>query len=114
MIILHLLEQKPMHGYLIIAQIRSTFGILLRPGKVYPLLGILEENGYVKSQWKRNVGRPKKLYSLTLEGKRFLEFTKEWLILVCKNLTVNGKTNTFIEIAVEKSSLQGRQFRSIK
>jgi DNA-binding PadR family transcriptional regulator len=103
-----------MHGYMIIAQIRSTFGILISSSSVYPLLGILEENGYVKSEWKTNVRRPKKVYSLTMEGKRFLTFTEESLILICKNLLINGKTNTFSEIAVDSRSLQVKRLRSTR
>jgi len=95
-----------MHGYMIITQIRSTFGICIGPSSVYPLLALLEENGYVDSEWKKNVRRPKKVYRLTGEGKKFLDFTEESLILICKNLPINGKINPPAEIPTDEPSLQ--------
>lgn len=37
-IILSMLKDNPVHGYKIIADLHNTFGVLLSPGTLYPLL----------------------------------------------------------------------------
>ena len=49
LVILQLLKSKPMHGYKIITSIRKNFGVYFGPSTIYPLLGFLEEKGYIKS-----------------------------------------------------------------
>ena len=99
MIIMQFLNQNPMHGYQIITKIRRSFGLYVGPSTVYPLLSTLEEKGRVKSEWNTNGDRPKKVYTLTVEGQNFLNFTESSLNLICKNLTTNGKINTPTEIS---------------
>ena len=85
-IILQYLEKDPMHGYQLIAQIRKGFGIYLGPSTVYPLLGLFEKKGYVKSSWDMSGERPRKVYMLTAEGKSILKFAEDSLNLICRNL----------------------------
>ena len=108
MIILQFLNQKPMHGYMIMTQIRRNFGICIGASSVYPVLTTLEEGGYVESEWKTSNQRQKKVYSLTLTGRRFLNFIEDSLKLICKNLTINGKVEVFTEIAQNKISPTAR------
>ena len=103
MIILQFLNRKSMHGYMVIAEIRRSFGICLRPSSVYSLLAALEESGYIEGEWKTNSLRPRKVYSLTIEGQRFLNFTEDSLKLVCKDLLSNGKVDAITEIAQNKT-----------
>ncbi|WGM88462.1 MAG: PadR family transcriptional regulator [Candidatus Bathyarchaeota archaeon] len=86
LVILQFLKTKPMHGYNIITSIRKNFGVYFGPSTIYPLLGILEENGYIESQWNLNCERPKKVYSLTPEGKNLLKGTEESLNHICRKL----------------------------
>jgi len=51
MIILQTLEKESMHGYRLITRIRKGFGVYFGPSTIYPLLGLLEKKGYVKSVW---------------------------------------------------------------
>ena len=91
MIILQYLENESMHGYQLITKIRKGFGVNFGPSTVYPLLGLLEKKGYVKSVWNMDSERPRKVYTLTNEGKDVLNFTENSLNMICKNMVANNK-----------------------
>ena len=91
MIILQHLDQESMHGYRLITKIRKNFGVYFGPSTIYPLLGLLEKKGYVKSSWNMDAERPRKVYLLTSEGRNVLSFTESSLNLICKNMVNNGK-----------------------
>jgi PadR family transcriptional regulator PadR len=90
LVILQFLNVKPMHGYKIITSIRKNFGVYFGPSTIYPLLGILEEKGYIKSAWNLNSDRPRKVYSLTPEGSNLLNGTEESLNHICRRLSSIG------------------------
>ena len=90
LVILQFLKMKPMHGYKIITSIRQNFGVYFGPSTIYPLLGVLEEKGYIKSKWELNSDRPRKIYSLTTEGSNLLNGTEESLNHICRRLTSIG------------------------
>ena len=90
LVILQFLNVEPMHGYSIITSIRKNFGVYFGPSTIYPLLGTLEEKGYIKSQWNLNNDRPRKVYSLTPEGSNLLNGTEESLNHICRRLTSIG------------------------
>jgi PadR family transcriptional regulator PadR len=87
MIVLQLLRNEPMHGYQIITSIRRSFGVYFGPSTVYPMLGVLEKKGQVKSEWNMNGERPRKVYTLTAEGQNLLSFTEGSLNLICRTLS---------------------------
>jgi DNA-binding PadR family transcriptional regulator len=91
MIILQYLDQESMHGYKVITKIRKGFGVYFGPSTIYPLLGLLEKKGYVKSAWNMDTERPRKVYTLTNEGKNVLSFTEDSLNLICKNMVTDSK-----------------------
>ena len=90
LVILQFLNVEPMHGYSIITSIRRNFGVYFGPSTVYPLLGVLEEKGYVKSQWDLSNDRPRKVYTLTPDGSNLLNGTEESLSHICRRLTSIG------------------------
>ena len=90
LVILQFLSVEPMHGYCIITSIRRNFGVYFGPSTIYPLLGVLEEKGYIKSQWNLNSDRPRKVYSLTPEGSNLLNGTEESLNHICRRLSSIG------------------------
>ena len=90
LVILQFLNVNPMHGYKIITSIRKNFGVYFGPSTIYPLLGILEEKGYIKSEWNLNSDRPRKVYSLTPEGGNLLNGTEESLNHICRRLSSIG------------------------
>jgi DNA-binding PadR family transcriptional regulator len=91
MIILQFLDQESMHGYQVITKIRKTFGVYFGPSTIYPLLGQLEKKGYVKSAWNTDHARPRKVYSLTSDGKSMLNYSESSLNFICKNLSTDSK-----------------------
>ena len=102
MIILQYLEHEAMHGYQLIAKIRKGFGVNFGPSTIYPLLGLLEKKSYVKSVWNMDSERPRKVYTLTNEGKDVLSFTESSLNLICKNMVTNNKIQ--LQVAPHLSS----------
>ena len=87
MIILQYLEKESMHGYQLITSIRKGFGVYFGPSTIYPLLGLLEKKGYVVSAWKMNSERPRKVYTLTEQGKSLLTITENSLLMICQRIS---------------------------
>jgi len=87
LIILQFVGTQPMHGYQIITKIRKNFGVYFGPSTVYPLLNTLEKKGFVKSEWNMNSERPRKVYSLTSNGRSMLSFTEDSLNMICRKIT---------------------------
>jgi PadR family transcriptional regulator PadR len=90
LIVLQFLNGQPSHGYQIITKIRKTFGMYFGPSTIYPLLGMLEKKGYVKSEWNMCSERPRKVYKLTTEGQNRLNFTEDSLNLICHKIGTPG------------------------
>ena len=70
-IILAMINNKILHGYQIIADIHSTFGVLLSPGTLYPLLYRFEKESLVKVVEEKR----RKLYQITPMGVEKMEKT---------------------------------------
>jgi DNA-binding PadR family transcriptional regulator len=72
---LHLLAQQPRHGNDIMRQIeqRTMGSWTSNPGAVYPLLSMLEENGFVQSKWEDPDKRTRRIYHITAAGKQELD-----------------------------------------
>jgi DNA-binding PadR family transcriptional regulator len=107
MIILQYLGKESMHGYQLITTIRKNFGVYFGPSTIYPLLTHLEKKGYVKSAWNMNAERPRKIYSLTSDGKSVLNFTESSLNFICKNLSTDSNISMQVTpLLSERSPLQ--------
>ena len=82
MLILKLLEEQDMNGYVMIEELRkrsdNTFA--LKAGTLYPLLHGLEEDGMLDSyEESADSKRVRKYYSITKKGKNMLaEKKEEW------------------------------------
>lgn len=79
MLILRLLSEKDMYGYEMIDTLRrrSQNVFELKAGTLYPLLHNLEEKYYLTSYEKEILGKVRKYYSITREGKKYLEQKQE-------------------------------------
>jgi DNA-binding PadR family transcriptional regulator len=97
LIVLQFLNIEPMHGYQIITKIRKSFGVYFGPSTIYPLLGTLEEKGYVNSEWNMDNERPRKVYKLTSEGQSLLSFTEDSLNLICRKISASTDANIGVE-----------------
>jgi len=86
-LILRLLAERPMHGYVIMEQIyERTHGAWRpTPASIYPTLAWLDENGYISESDSPDRGggeKSQKPYALTPKGRSALEnynnFRAEW------------------------------------
>ena len=86
---LALIAQAPRHGYEIIKLIEEKTGDWYSPspGIVYPTLTYLEEAGYVTGSAEGS----KKLYTITDDGKAYLEANRDIIKVVLDRLTAIGE-----------------------
>jgi DNA-binding PadR family transcriptional regulator len=70
-LLLHLIAERPRHGYDLIKAIEETFGGMYSPspGVIYPTLTLLEELGHIRPE---AVDGSKKAFAVTPEGSAFL------------------------------------------
>ena len=81
MLVLKLLSEKDMYGYEMIDTLRkrSQNVFEFKAGTLYPLLHGLEEKGVLKVYEQEYLGKTRKYYSITKEGRKLLkEKTQEW------------------------------------
>ena len=85
---LALIAEQPRHGYEIIKVLEEkTAGWYSpSPGIVYPTLTYLEEAGYVTAQAEGS----KKLYTITDEGRAYLDQNRDFVDAVLERLTAIG------------------------
>ena len=102
LIVLQLLKTRPMHGYQIITRIRKEFRVYFGPSTIYPLLHTLQKKGYVKSEWNMNNERPRKVYGLTTEGQKLLNFTEDSVNLICRKLALEAEVITATPVLAQK------------
>lgn len=74
MLLLKLLSEKDMYGYEMIDTLRNRSQNVfeLKAGTLYPLLHSLEDKGFLTSYEKEILGKIRKYYSITKEGKKTL------------------------------------------
>ena len=79
MLILRLLSEKDMYGYEMIDTLkkRSENVFELKAGTLYPLLHGLEEKQFLNSYEQEVLGKVRKYYQITPEGRKHLEQKKE-------------------------------------
>jgi len=72
--VLKLLLREPMHGYQITERLNELLKVNIPRQIVYFVLKKQEEAGFVKSEWVfEGDSKPKRVYSITDEGKDFLK-----------------------------------------
>lgn len=92
--VLILLNKKPHHGYEMMKAVEKRTSGFWKPtaGGIYPILQDLENSGYVKGEWDQQTKRKRKIYQITLTGKKVLE-----RILAKENQLANTMTTLFKE-----------------
>ena len=76
LLLLKILALEPLHGWAIGQRLRQVSGNVLQvsDGSLYPALHKLENEGWVKAEWKATENnRRAKFYALTRAGRRQLE-----------------------------------------
>lgn len=74
MLVLAALRDGPRHGYQIALETEERSGglFVLQHGTLYPVLHRLEQAGVVESEWEKDGGRRRRVYTLTADGRRRL------------------------------------------
>lgn len=88
LIALALIAEQPRHGYEIIKVLeeKTSGWYSPSPGIIYPTLTFLEEAGYVTAQ----VEGTKKLYTITDEGRAYLDQNRDFVDAVLERLAAIG------------------------
>ena len=76
MLLLKILALEPMSGFAVSQRLKRVSGDVLQvsDGSLYPALHKLEQEGWIKAEWKTSEkGRRAKYYSLTGPGRQQLE-----------------------------------------
>jgi PadR family transcriptional regulator len=76
LLLLKILALEPLHGWAISLRLRSVSGDVLQvsEGSLYPALHKLEQEGWIKAEWKTTENnRRAKFYALTRLGRKQLE-----------------------------------------
>ena len=79
--ILLMLDKKVCYGYEILQELSKYPIITSTESTVYPLLRRLQKENYLQSTWQESTEGlpPRKYYSLTLDGKNYLDaMNTEW------------------------------------
>ena len=92
LILLALIAEQPRHGYQLIRTIEEMFGgsYSPSPGAVYPTLTMLEEMGYARVETSE--GGNKKLYTVTDEGRAWLDENRDTVEALMARMEVTART----------------------
>ena len=72
--ILLLLSKNPSHGYGLLEGLEKHCGEKVDIGNLYRTLRRMEMRGWIESSWDKNEAGPdRRVYSITQDGKEFLE-----------------------------------------
>jgi PadR family transcriptional regulator, regulatory protein PadR len=97
LLMLHLLAQRPMHGYDLVQAIRSASaeGLQFGEGCVYPLLHRLEHEGVLAARREEVAGRERVVYRVTAAGRRRLDQSRgRWQqVVTAIALVLQGSTH---------------------
>ncbi len=74
LMVLSVLADGPLYGYLVQKRLREASGnmVRLQAGTLYPLLHRLESDGAIASRWDASTGRDRKWYEITEKGRKIL------------------------------------------
>lgn len=74
LLVLSALRKEAKHGYQIAVDVEAESNGLFRfrHGTLYPILYRLENGGLIRGSWSKDLGRRKKVYALTAQGRRHL------------------------------------------
>src|SRR5439155_18986545 len=76
LLILKTVALEPKHGWAIAKRIQqiSKEALQVQQGSLYPALHRLEQQGWIKSEWRTHeTGREAKFYSLTNRGRKHMD-----------------------------------------
>ena len=92
-LILWIISKETIHGYAIMKKLDEFFNISegncnikINSSKIYPILSRMEKKGLIIGEWKVNENNKRvKYYSITNEGKLFLENIRNHMSIILNN-----------------------------
>ncbi|MBX7104443.1 MAG: PadR family transcriptional regulator [Gemmataceae bacterium] len=81
LLVLQLLDRRPMYGYELVQAIRAASGCVFEFGEgcIYPILHRLEADGLLKASEQASAGRTRLVYRVTKAGqKQLAEAASAW------------------------------------
>jgi len=107
LLILHLIENEPRHGYDVIKAVEalSNGAYSPSPGVVYPALTFLEEAGFATGSTEAN----RKAYAITEDGRTHLEEHREELDIIIGKLRILGRRYLHARQKVERRIVRLRR-----
>ena len=97
LLVLRLLEQRPMYGYELVQEIVRATGERLEFGEgcIYPLLHRLESEGTLTAMRQQVGGRQRVVYRVTRKGKgKLAEAAAQWMrVAEAVTLVLHGGNN---------------------
>mgnify|MGYP003295356964 FL=1 len=69
--------REPMYGYSLVKKL-NDHDVPMDANTLYPLMGRLESQGLLASQWDTSEAKPRKYYQITEDGLAVLEKTKAY------------------------------------
>ena len=92
LVILHLIAEKPRHGYELIKAIEEQVAgsYSPSPGVIYPTLTLLDELGYVTVSTGDGT---KKLHEITVEGRAFLDANRRAVDALLARMAETGRAH---------------------
>jgi DNA-binding PadR family transcriptional regulator len=89
-VVLQLIAERPRHGYEIIKEIEQRIGggYSPSPGVIYPLLAMLQDEGFVTV----TPDGSKNLHTITPEGKAFLEENRAYVDAIMTRMSAKDRS----------------------
>jgi len=104
LLLLRLLEQRPMYGYELVQEIVRSTGERLEFGEgcIYPLLHRLESEGTLTAKRQQVGGRERVVYRVTRKGKgKLAEAAARWMrVAEAVTLVLHGGNNEQHQTAI--------------
>jgi len=91
--VLSVLEKEDLHGYAVLQVLSKLETMALTESAVYPLLARLRNGGYIACRSEKSAsGPPRRIYTLTIEGKlRLRQMREYWAELGLDLKRIQGK-----------------------
>ncbi|MCU6496810.1 PadR family transcriptional regulator [Rugamonas sp. A1-17] len=99
-VVLHLIAEKPRHGYEIIKALEQLSGgsYTPSPGAIYPLLSMMLDMGHVSATADGN----KKLHTITPEGEAFLAENRQFVDVILARLAEPSEGRVDLRLAMHE------------
>jgi PadR family transcriptional regulator PadR len=105
--IMGVLYQERHYGYSLVRVLSENDSRALKEGTIYPILGRLDRDGLVRSEWVESAqGPPRKYYELTRSGRQLFDELRQEFDLLVALVERKGKASELAPEAGKKLSVR--------